>query len=719
MNFQTLLSTWPGRILLLLALGFLGVFGYFVLRQAVSFWKVLQAIEKKDNTPNLIYKEFSKENPINPLCKEYNKILYRNSRGRLVASAPAEVIWNSQLAVDQPVRAEFFKHVPGIFTGLGIIGTFLGLIDGLKRFKVSSEADVVRASLESLMHTVGEAFVISAAAIICAIIATLIEKLALTYLYNRVDAIALALDQKFPVVAAENLLEKTVMHTEEAATQLKHLKGGLLGDLKPILQELSDNHSRTLGRLATALQDRFNEANRSQIDAARDHSQVLGSTISGAIAGSLAAPLNDIKTAVKQASGEQSSAAIEMLKDVMASFSQKLNDLFGGQISGINELNQRTAQTMQDAVTQLNELVVSLQDAGQRSSHSMAEHMIKAIAEMESRQTIITQNTQALVGQLRQAIEQSQKTTAEGVRSTTDEMAKRMAEAMEKMEQRQDSINERTREFVDQIKALVASSQSETSEKLQSTLHTLGDQLGTMLQSFQSAQNVALAAGQIREQETHERTQASVSELMGSVQALVQHIDLTSTKMQESITALRSTTIAAISGLNEGAGQVNIASSQLVTAFDKVSAAMYQASTVTTKLTDLTTSLTVAASSLQQGTQDYKAHRESVSQLVSDLNGLVANAKTDVSITSDVLRRIEAAARELSKAQGQTEQFMAGVARVLGQAHESFREEMLKTVRDNDHAFHTKLASAVGMISASIGDLDDVLSTVTLNRRSK
>lgn len=337
---------------------------------------------------------------------------------------------------------------------------------------------------------------------------------------------------------------------------------------------------------------------------------------------------------------------------------------------------------------------------------------------MESRQAAITQNTQALVDQLRQAIEQSQKTTADGVRSTTDAMAQRMAEAIEKMEQRQDSINERTREFVDQIKALVASSQTETSAQVQATLQTLGEQLGSMLKAFQQAQHEALEAGRARERETSQHTQSTVAGLTGSVETLVQQIATASSKMEESIAALRQTTTSAISGLSDGAGQVNAASRNFTAASDKVSGAMNQAATVTGKLTELTTSLTVAASTLQQGVQDYKVHRESVGKLVSDLNGLVANAKTDVSITSDVLRRIEAAAKELGKAQVQTEQFMAGVATVLGKAHESFREAMLKTVRENNHEFQTKLSSAVALLGTSIKELDDVLSTATPKGRS-
>jgi hypothetical protein len=826
-----------GSVVALLAVSFIVVFVPRALRRLVQLHMTLRALEGKDlkdlRDPLTLDKAFPRKGEIAHLWLEYKKTLYavpeETSDGianvRWTSTAPAEVIWNSQLAVDQCVDAEFFKHLPGLFTGLGIIGTFFGLIEGLRHFAVSSDANVVRGSLESLMHSVGEAFFISAVAITLAIAVTLIEKMLLAILYGRVDAIAASLDRRFQAAVAEKFLEMTVVHTEETATQLKHLKGELLKDLRPMLQELSDRHTDTLERLASSLNERFREASlsqieaardngqalgatlervasslsdrfrdatRSHIDAARENTQLLGSTISEVITGSLAGPLDDIKNVVQQVSGDQSAAAIRMLQDVMTSFSQRLNDLFGGQISGINQLNQQTAQAMQDAVSKLNELVVSLQDAGKRSSDSMAEQMAKAITEMGARQDAITQNTQALVEQIQQAIAQSQKTTADGLRSSTDEMAKRMADAIEKMAQQQDSINERTREFVGQIKALIDSSQSETSAKLQSTLKVLGEQLGGMLTQFQSAQQAVLAAGQAREEqaakskndavaaigtqtenfvgqvgklladsnyqsrnilqtttdsmhsqvktlldafqnattetleagrkreeETNERTQSSVSQLMGSVDGLIGQIALASSSMAESVTALRVTTTSAISRLSDGAEQVNAASRNFSSASENVTGAMNQASAVTMKLTDLTTSLTVAASSLQQGVLDYKAHREAVSILVSDLNELVANAKTDVSITSDVLRRIEAAAKELGKAQVQTEQFMVGVATVLGKAHESFREAMLATVRENNHEFQQTLSSAVRLLATSIKELDDVLSSVNPQVRSK
>lgn len=52
-------------------------------------------------------------------------------------------------------------------------------------------------------------------------------------------------------------------------------------------------------------------------------------------------------------------------------------------------------------------------------------------------------------------------------------MAERMAQAIEKMEARQEAMNAQSAAFIEQIRQLVASSQSETNTKLQATLETI------------------------------------------------------------------------------------------------------------------------------------------------------------------------------------------------------------------------------------------------------
>ena len=50
---------------------------------------------------------------------------------RYRATVPAATYFNSNTIADARLSAEFFRHLPSLLTGLGIIGTFNGLITGL------------------------------------------------------------------------------------------------------------------------------------------------------------------------------------------------------------------------------------------------------------------------------------------------------------------------------------------------------------------------------------------------------------------------------------------------------------------------------------------------------------------------------------------------------------------------------------------------------------
>ena len=76
------------------------------------------------------------------------------------ATSMANAFFTDQGLIEAPLRTEFYKHLPGILTGLGIIGTFSGLIVGLQAFGQVDlgAADAARDGLRALLDTVGSAF---------------------------------------------------------------------------------------------------------------------------------------------------------------------------------------------------------------------------------------------------------------------------------------------------------------------------------------------------------------------------------------------------------------------------------------------------------------------------------------------------------------------------------------------------------------------------------
>lgn len=664
-----------GVLLTFMVIAFLAVF----LLPGVVHWIRLQRILSgigalKTGTPPSDFKKlFAGDKYLAHLWAEYQESLHfqreeRDGQTRVVAvrsTVAADTYFNDQFVVDSRLHTEFFKHVPGIFTGLGIIGTFTGLIEGLRRFEVSENAATVRTSLESLMHAVGEAFLISAAAIAAAMAVTFFEKLLLAALYRTTEAIAHAVDARFEAGAGEEYLSRLVNASEASASQSKILKDALVKELGDILRELTESQLSTGQQLHAQLAQRIEESSNRQMDAAREDNQQLGDVIAGSIERSLKAPLEKIAGSVEAASSDQSATAVKMLNDIMVSFSQRLNDLFGGQIHGINELNQQTAKGMQDAVASLNALVGKLEESG---------------------------------------------------RKTTDDMAAQMAASIKTMEERQASINTQTQEFVDQIRQLVQSSQAETQQKLQFTLDSIGQQMSTILSRLTDSQTKVFEDNRAREQAMADRASSMVSTMTGSVEAAVKELSAASQTMAQSVTSLTAATSSTVDKISAGASRLDTAATKFAAAGDRVTVVMGQAATVSNKLTELSGALTTSSNGLQDGLRDYKAQRDSVTALISELRSTVEFARKEASLSGDVLQRIEASTSKLSQAQKAADEYMDGVSQVLADSSKEFRESVVTTLARVNHEFHTKLASAVGLLSTAVQELEVTLGSLAPRR---
>jgi ABC-type transporter Mla subunit MlaD len=649
-------------VLTLLSILFFFLRGLWYRARLGSVLRKLRVVNAK--TSREAIQEIFPTKRLRHLWKEYDETLHpqhEEQDGQRQVSAirstiPAETYFNDQYVVDSYLGTEFFKHLPGIFTGLGIIGTFGGIIEGLGQFQVSENAATVRQSLESLMHSVGHAFLVSGCAIALAMVFTLLEKLLLASLYRKTEDISHAIDSHFESGAGEEYLSRLVDASEASASQAKILKDALVNDLKQVLQELTQSQIEA----GKALHDQ-------QLAAAKEGNQSLGEIISSSIEKSLKTPLDEIAASVKSASGDQSKAAIDMLNDVMVHFSQRLNDLFGGQINGINELNKQTAEGMQDAVASLNTLLGRLEDSGKRA---------------------------------------------------TDEMAAKMATSIQAMEERQASINAQTQEFVDQIRKLVENSQTETQHKLQSTLETMGQQMTAILGTLSESQAQVFAENRAREQAMADRTSSAVSQMSGSVETAIQEISAASQAMTQSVAALSSATSSSVDKMNTGAERLGTAASSFAIAGERVTEVMTQAATISGKLTEVSGSLSTSSTSLQEALRDYRTQREALASLLSEVRQTIELARKEASITTDALQRIETSTTKLGTAQKAADEYLDGVNQVLTDSSASFREAVVSTLSKVNYEFHEKLSAAVGLLSTAVQELESGLGTIAApNRR--
>lgn len=458
------------------------------------------------------------------LWSEYAETLHEQKKSgesgqlkiiRYRATAMAEVFFSEQALVETPLKTAFYRHLPGILTGLGIIGTFSGLIYGLNGFEITDDPAKVKDSLGNLIRGVGHAFVISAIAIALAMLCTWWTNRELTLRYRQVEQLCQLIDSFFDAGAGEEYLARLVEASETSATQAIQLKDALVTDLKEILTELTERQIREM-------------------------SSGIGQTF----ADGMREPMERISKAVEGVGANQGDAVNRMLTDVLSSFSERMEKMFGGQLSGMSELLAQTSQAMQATAARFDQLAANMNTAGQNAAEAMAERLNHAITSMEARQSV---------------------------------------------------LNKQMGEFVEQIRTMVNQSQTESAQKLQETVGKLGDQVADMI-------------GQLQESSReHTTAQAhAVTNLSGHVETLLAQLVKTSGDLSSSVSALTSVTTSAIDRMNSGAETLVIAADDFAKAGQSVAGTMKATADATDKIQSSAQLLSSATASIQQMFADYR-----------------------------------------------------------------------------------------------------------------
>ena len=395
--------------------------------------------------------------------REYSKTLHAQ-RGlddhgqhqilRWRATALAEIFFTEQALVNSPLRTEYFKHLPGILTGLGIIGTFRGLIQGLRNFLPSLDPAQMQKALNTLIQAVGNAFLTSAAAIILAILFTLIEKLLLNMCYREVEAIQRAIDRLFQAGVSEEYLERLATASETSATQAIQIKDALIADLKQILAEVTTR----------------------QVEASARDSQEISTHVADVIVKRLGGPIEHISEAVRYVGSSHGDSIHAMLADVLVRVSDQIHTTFGGAMNGIGDLLAQTSKSMQESATRFEQLASSMDAVGKTTSGTLDG----ALASMEAREQIRNRQTIEFLDEMKILASQSQNESSQRLQQTLSQFGEQVVTVVGQLhEQSRVSIKsqrEEGRRFVDQT--------GETVGRLSSEIANLIRQSGEMSRSL-------------------------------------------------------------------------------------------------------------------------------------------------------------------------------------------------------------------------------------------
>jgi hypothetical protein len=368
--------------------------------------------------------------PIKHLWDEYSDTLHdlkKASSGgvelrELRATVPAETMFTREVLVDSRLLDEFTRHLPGVMTGLGIIGTFAGLLEGLGNFNPATAATAV-SGLGPLMEGVKHAFVASGVAIGCAMGVVFISRLTLAYFYALVERLTQTIDSLYSTGAGEEYLARLVKTSERNEANTSQLKDALVEDLNKMMTNLIDR----------------------QIAAQENSTAALGDRIGQSIASGIADPMKKVGEAIEATTRGNGQQVEGMLETLLTGFMAKLEDTFGGQMRGINEQMQRSMDVMTSVQTSLQSLLTDIKATNEHASNQMSGKLEDAMKKAADNQQFLTDQMRQFVQDFHKLIAEEQDKSKKAMDEALLKVLNEVAVGMESLENvRKTAANEET-----------------------------------------------------------------------------------------------------------------------------------------------------------------------------------------------------------------------------------------------------------------------------------
>ena len=645
----------------------------FVLKYFVPAWNLYSKIKKtiievqeSKNSPKSKHKELLeqhfKDTPFQHAWDMY-KVTLHDERGsvdgedaliRSRTTASSEYFFNQSLLVDTPLNVEFFKHLPGIITGIGIIGTFGGLLIGLNSFDPAGDPANVQSSLGNLLHGVRDAFIASGIAIFIAMLMTGVEKAWLRTCYAKLEELTTEIDQLFESDdVGEQYLNRILVSSEQSAKQAKDLKDGLVGDLKTMLQNLTDAQQQASQELARQL-----------IESQNKTSQDMAKQIGQSITESLQAPLDKIASSVQQVSGDQGAAVQDLLTDVLTAFMSRLETTFGSQMTGMSEMMNQSVSAMREMQQGFNQLIADMRNSSEASAQVLEQQMLSMLSGIEQKQQEMTNTLNTVLEQVQQSVVKIGETGTDAAQQMGLQVADMLTQ-----------LNTKIAGMVDGI----------TQQRME--------------------QDRVIAENQ---QALHQTTTDLIDGLAEKITQLLQESQIAIQSSRDNIEKLTQVTTHSISGMNEGAEKMRLAAERFTQAGQSLSGITEQSAALLTQVNTLSNGLTATSNQLRTLVSDYQQSRESVQQAISTLEKVIETAQREAGMSSQMLSDTQKMTDSLNQVSQEMQGYLNQVNDVLVKGFNSFGDAVESSLTRALGSFDNPLEQAVKRLAGAIESLDEV-----------
>ena len=369
----------------------------------------------------------------------------------------------SVAAFTEGMKGGLWSGLAGTFTGIGILGTFIGLTIGLAGVDTSSTG-ALSSSISGLLGGMSTAFVTSIFGIVSAIVFGVWHSQNMKRFGDAVSRFTDALDQVFIRKSVEEILLEELAESRAQRAAMEQLSTdmaiSICDHLPDVLDQLAEKMDSAMkGNLDTMLAG-LSERQDKQTEQLMQISSNTSSLVSGGFD-----QLGDVlKKGVGQGAEELGNSLKNLSSDI-ASLAEGIRDILDRSTKASSEANQKTLDALNEAISQMNETMEGMANKQTEETDKNIQRMTALMEEMKTTMKDIFDEMSASAKEQRTEIGKIAKDSADqtkenlsAINSSVKELMAEIADHMQQMQSMVDTHEKHMQETLDQMRQAVSSS---------------------------------------------------------------------------------------------------------------------------------------------------------------------------------------------------------------------------------------------------------------------
>lgn len=369
----------------------------------------------------------------------------------------------SVAAFTEDMKGGLWSGLAGTFTGIGILGTFIGLTIGLAGVDTSSTG-ALSSSISGLLGGMSTAFVTSIFGIVSAIVFGVWHSQNMKRFGDAASRFTDALDQVFIRKSVEEILLEELAESRAQRAAMEQLSTdmaiSICDHLPDVLDQLAEKMDSAMkGNLDTMLVG-LSERQDKQTEQLMQISSNTSSLVSGGFD-----QLGDVlKKGVGQGAEELGNSLKNLSSDI-ASLAEGIRDILDRSTKASSEANQKTLDALNEAISKMNETMEGMANKQTEETDKNIQRMTALMEEMKTTMKDIFDEMAASVKEQRTEIGKIAKDSADqtkenlgAINASVKELMAEIADQMQQMQSMMDMHEKHMQETLDQMRQAVSSS---------------------------------------------------------------------------------------------------------------------------------------------------------------------------------------------------------------------------------------------------------------------